>query len=153
MHRCCGCSGLDIAELSRRGFLEGAVLGGTALTGLSWPLLAAAHDELPAPPPRRPLVVKPVLVYSLPTRAPQTSWRNWGGIQTQADADGECTRIGAELKNVKSPGGFPGDVPARLPRQGSEGDREESPILPGPTPCSFTPPAARSSASRSWASR
>ena len=107
MHRCCGCSGLDIVELTRRGFLEGAILGGTALTGLSWPLLAAAQDELPAPPTRRPLVVKPVLVYSLPTRAPQTSWRNWGGIQTQGDADGECARIGTELKQIQTRADFP----------------------------------------------
>jgi len=107
MHRCCGCSGLDIVELTRRGFLEGAVLGGTALTGLTWPLLAAAQDELPSPHPRRPLVVKPVLVYSLPTRAPQTSWRNWGGIQTQEDADGECARIGTELKQIQTRADFP----------------------------------------------
>ncbi len=108
--RCCGCSGHDIAELSRRGFLEGAVLGGTALTGLTWPLLGAAQDELPAPPPRRPLVVKPVLIYSVPTRAPQTSWRNWGGIQTEADAEGECARINTELKQIQTQADFPVSV-------------------------------------------
>ena len=108
--RCCGCSGHDIAELSRRGFLEGAVLGGTALTGLTWPLLGAAQDEVPAPPPRRPVVVKPVLIYSVPTRATQTSWRNWGGIQTEADADGECARINTELKQIQTQADFPVSV-------------------------------------------
>ena len=108
VHRCCGCSGLDIVELSRRTFLEGAVLGGTALTGLSWPALAAhGRDELPAPPPRRPLVVKPVLIYSVPTRHPQTSWRNWGGIQTEDDAAQERARIGTELDTLKASADFP----------------------------------------------
>jgi hypothetical protein len=98
MHRCCGCSGHDLVTLNRRGFLEGAVLGGTALTGLTWPVLAAgSKDELPAPPPRRPLVVKPILIYSVPVRHPQTSWRNWGGIQTEGDAARECVRSGTEL--------------------------------------------------------
>ena len=52
VHRCCGCSGLDVVELSRRTFLEGAVLGGTALTGLSWPALAAM-DGMSCRPRRR----------------------------------------------------------------------------------------------------
>jgi hypothetical protein len=108
MHRCCGCSGRDLVTLSRRGFLEGAVLGSTALTGLSWPALAGGGtDGLPAPPPRRPLVVKPVLMYSIPVRHPQTSWRNWGGIQTEGDATGECARIGTELKQLQIQADFP----------------------------------------------
>ncbi len=108
MHRCCGCSGLDIAELTRRTFLEGAVLGGTALTGLSWPALAAASQgELPMPPPRRPVVVKPVLIYSVPTRHPQTSWRSWGGIQTEGDAQNEQARIGTELGQIGTRADFP----------------------------------------------
>ena len=56
--RCCPCShGLESDGVSRRGFLGGAAaLGGAALTGLSWSVLAA-EPELPAPPPRRPLIV------------------------------------------------------------------------------------------------
>jgi hypothetical protein len=110
MHRCCGCSGLDLVELSRRTFLGGAVLGGTALTGLSWSALAAAsfsQDELPMPPPRRPVVVKPVLIYSVPTRHAQTSWRNWGGIQTEGDATNECARIKSELDQIAAKADFP----------------------------------------------
>jgi hypothetical protein len=106
-HRCCGCSTLDVYDLSRRTFLEGAVLGGTALTGLSWSALAAAQDELPSPPPRRSVVVKPVLIYSVPTRHPQTSWRNWGGIQSEDDASRERAQIGRELAQIRAKVDFP----------------------------------------------
>lgn len=107
-HQCCGCSALEIVELSRRNFLEGAILGGTVLSGLTWPALAAAtQGELPSPPPRRPLVVKPVLIYSVPTRQAQTSWRNWGGIETEADAQSELARIGTELGKVGTSADFP----------------------------------------------
>jgi hypothetical protein len=108
VHRCCGCSSLDIAELTRRTFLEGAVLGGTVLSGLTWPALAAVSEgELPAPPSRRPIVVKPVLFSSVPTRHLQTSWRNWGGIQTEQDATAERARIVTELGQIKEKADFP----------------------------------------------
>jgi hypothetical protein len=107
VHRCFGCPSLDVSDLSRRTFLEGAVLGGTALTGLSWSVLAAGQEELPLPQPRRPVLVKPVLIYSVPTRHPQTSWRNWGGIQSEADAVSESGRIAAELARIKANADFP----------------------------------------------
>ena len=79
--------------------------GAYGLILVGW--LAASQDELPSPPPRRPVVVKPVLIYSVPTRHPQTSWRNWGGIQTEDDATRESARIGMELKQIQSKADFP----------------------------------------------
>jgi hypothetical protein len=107
MHRCCGCSSQDISELTRRTFLEGAALGGTALTGLSWSALAAGREDLPSPPSRWPVVVKPVLIYSVPTHRPQTSWRNWGGIQSEADAGQESERIVKDFERIKVKADFP----------------------------------------------
>jgi hypothetical protein len=108
VHCCCGCSGLDIVELSRRGFLESAILGGTVLTGLSWSALAeVSSDGLPSPPPRRAVVVKLLLIYSVPTRQAQTSSRNWGGVQTQEDAGSERACISTELKQLQSKADFP----------------------------------------------
>ena len=97
-------------DLTRRGFLEGvggAALGSVALTGLSWSALRAEEPEVPSPPPRRPLVVKPIFVYRTYTPRPQRSWRSWGGVQTQEDADQEVVRIKGELEKLKAAADFP----------------------------------------------
>ena len=97
---CCPCEAeksAGVNSLTRRTFLKGvgaSALGGVALSGLSWPLLSAEDNEEFIQKPA-PLKVKPILVYSTPTRRHQTSWRNWGGIQTQKDADEEVNRINA----------------------------------------------------------
>ncbi len=109
--RCCPCC--DHASespngVSRRAFLGGAAaLGGVALTGLTWKGLAAAEPEVLKPAARRAIRVKPVLVYSTYKPAPQTSWRSWGGIQTQEDADAEVKRIQGEVDLLKIKADFP----------------------------------------------
>jgi len=108
---CCpaACAGGKRA-LSRRGFLGGlgaAAVGGAAVGGLRWPLLSAADSEAAAPPERAALVVKPVFVYSVYAPQQQTSWRAWGGIQTQKDADEEIPRIKAELDKLQKAADFP----------------------------------------------
>jgi hypothetical protein len=77
------------------------------LSGLSWSLLSAADEPIAAPPPRKPLKVKPIFLYSTPTRRPQTSWRSWGGIETQAQADDEVQRIKRELDTLKKTADYP----------------------------------------------
>lgn len=108
---CCPCahhnppSGLNV---SRREFIEGAgMLGGLMLSGLSWSMLSAAESPEPTPTPRRALVVKPVLTYDTPKRQPQTSWRNWGGIETQEQAQAEAARIKGELEKLQASADFP----------------------------------------------
>lgn len=93
--------------VSRRGFLSVAALGGAALGGLSWSTLAAASDEVPQPPARKPLVVKPIFTYHTCSHRPQTSWRPWGGIETQAQAEEEVARIQQELATLKASADFP----------------------------------------------
>ncbi|MEW5901119.1 MAG: sugar isomerase, partial [Acidobacteriota bacterium] len=51
--------------------------------------------------------VKPVFVYSTPVRRAQTSWRNWGAIQTQAEADEEVKQIRGELDRLRQEADFP----------------------------------------------
>jgi hypothetical protein len=110
-HRCCGCHPCAPpvpGDVNRRDFLGATVLGGAAMAGLTWaPGAVAAMGDLPTPPPRRALKVKPVLVYSLPQRRPQTSWRSWGGLETEADLKAELARIGAELDALVAKADFP----------------------------------------------
>ncbi len=108
---CCPCEEHSADGMSRRLFLGGlggaAALGGAALSGLSWSLLAAEQTEDLMPPSRRPLVVKPVLVFQVPVRQPQTSWRAWGGLQTRENVDQEIARIKGELDQLQATADFP----------------------------------------------
>jgi hypothetical protein len=126
---CCPCGHDHSAGgISRRGFLQGvggAAALGVALTGLTWSSVSAAERQDQDRPKRRPIVVKPSLVYSIPTRRHQTSWRNWGGIQTQQDADKELARIRLELSNINSKADFPVQF---LPPAGIKGSGELSRI-------------------------
>jgi hypothetical protein len=109
-HDCSATDALGLGDVSRRGFLGGisaAALGGVALSGLTWSKLSAAEPELDFPPQRRPLVVKPVFIYQTYQPAPQRSWRSWGGIQTQEDADKEVAAIKGELEELRRKADFP----------------------------------------------
>jgi hypothetical protein len=103
--RCCPRIQPTRREVLQAGSLAAA---GTVLSGLSWPALFAATADAPAAaPPRQPLAVKPLLMYEIPRRRNQTSWRNWGGIQTQEEADQEVARIRGELEKLKAAADFP----------------------------------------------
>jgi hypothetical protein len=101
--------------------MGGAAALGVALTGLTWSSVSAAEQDGKAGPGRRPLVVKPILVYSTPRRRPQTSWRSWGGIQTEQDAGEEKNRIGRELNKLSDEADFPVEF---LPVSGIRGAGE-----------------------------
>ncbi len=94
-HSCCPSHdhiGPGTNGLSRRKFIKvagGSTLSVVALSGLSWSGLAGAGNEEYTGIRRKPLLVKPILVYSTPEPKHQSSWRSWGGIQTQQDADEE----------------------------------------------------------------
>ncbi len=114
-HTCC--PPLQPAEhgsgVSRRGFLGGlggATLGGLALSGLSWSALAAEQSDLPTAPGRRPLVVKPLLLYRTYKPRPQCSWRPWGGVHSEEDAQKEVARINEELAQLKTQADFPLEI-------------------------------------------
>ena len=70
--RCCPCGDRAAGPLSvtRRDFLRagGIAMGGVALTGLAWSALQAEEMRLGGPTARKPLVVKPVLTFNIPSR-------------------------------------------------------------------------------------
>ncbi len=93
-------------RLSRREFLA---VGSLSIASFA---LEASAERVSPPLPDfrlggRPLVVKPILTYSVYRRAPATSWRAWGGIETEADADKELSRIRDELKKFRAKADFP----------------------------------------------
>jgi hypothetical protein len=51
--------------------------------------------------------VQPVLTYETPQRREATSWRNWGGIHTEQDAQAERQRIAQELQRLSRQADFP----------------------------------------------
>lgn len=52
------------------------------------------------------LEVKPILLYGEYIRKEKTSWRPWGGIQSEADASIEAERIKEELKDLEKNANF-----------------------------------------------
>jgi len=55
----------------------------------------------------KPLRVQPVLMHVLPKRREMTSWKSWGGIQTEDAADEEAARIKSELDALAASAAFP----------------------------------------------
>ncbi len=109
-HSCnCGCCAAA-GGWNRRDFLFR--VGAAAAAGLAFPALDAfAADPALALPvrgplPLKPLKVQPVLTYALPQRREHTSWRSWGGIQTEPDVTAEKNRISAELAKLKAKADF-----------------------------------------------
>jgi len=113
-HCCPQCSEEPVSdaqlEMSRRQFVAmgGVLLGGLTLAGLRGSAFAAEADaQALGPKPRKPLIVKPVLVHDLPQRREKSSWRNWGGIETQEQAAEEVARIKGELAALKAKADYP----------------------------------------------
>ena len=97
-------------KISRRNFVAmgGVLLGGLTIPGL-WNSVFAAEtqDSVLAPKPRKPLIVKPILLHDVSERKEATSWRRWGGIQSVKEANEEVTRIKVELDEVKKRADYP----------------------------------------------
>lgn len=97
-------------DVSRRAFMA---MGGVFMGGLSYAAwqgaLQAADDAAPVamPTPRKPLIVKPVLVWDHPQYKEQTSWRAWGDIHSPDAAEEEVHRIKAELASIKQRADYP----------------------------------------------
>ena len=97
--RCCQATASQAAAMTRR-----SLLGGAAGAGL-FPQLALSANATAGryTPAGKALKVQPVLVYTVPKRVEARSWREWGGIQTEQDAEAERARIGREIAGLASP--------------------------------------------------
>jgi len=86
---------------------------GSAGAAITWPPAlfagAAVEDWNPNKPFVRlgkPLRVQPVFMYALPTKREATSWRSWGGVQTEPAVAEEVARIGRELQQMAAKADF-----------------------------------------------
>lgn len=108
-HCCCGCGRPHSQEkgVTRREFLvaTGIAAGALALSSVSG---SSATDGLTTVEKiKKPLKVQPVLTYDTPQRRSATSWRNWGGIQSENQANEEVQRINSELEKLRKGVDFP----------------------------------------------
>lgn len=109
----CKCCGNAASEISRRKFVQvtgKSMIGTVALSGLTWSALSAIYPGNNFELRRATLVVKPLLTYATPVPKAQSSWREWGGIQTEKQAEEEKLRIKGELEAIKSKADFPMDL-------------------------------------------
>ena len=132
LHSChCGCCTATAGSLNRRDFLFRV---GTATGGLAFSAFGAFAGDpslaLPvrSPLPKQPLKVQPVLTYGIPQRREATSWRPWGGVQTQQDVAAEIARINAELSKLKAKADFGLEI---LPLGAVANAKEAAPLAQG----------------------
>lgn len=103
-------------SVNRREFLglTGAGLAGGVL-GLNATLSAGAEaqgwdPDRPLICTGRALVVQPVLMHHVAQKRPATSWKSWGGVQSDQAAEAEAQRIAGELQTLRSQAEFPLEV-------------------------------------------
>ncbi len=116
-------------ELSRRGFVALAGAGAARLPELApsglW------NPERPFEKRQKTVRVRPVLLYATPAPKKQTSWKSWGGVQSEGAAREELGRIAQEWEALRKTAEFPMEVlpgekaasveaAAALPREGED---------------------------------
>jgi L-fucose isomerase-like protein len=94
-------------ELDRRQFIQ--IAGSSAITAAP-AVSAAAASAVEGWDPAKPLVrlgreltIQPVFMYRIPQKREQTSWKSWGGVQTEEAAKREMAHINAELRALPVP--------------------------------------------------
>lgn len=99
-------------DIDRRQFvaLTAGVAGGILSLGTSSPAQPKSQDWDPHRPPistGKALIVQPVLMYRVAQKRQATSWKSWGGVQSDDAADAEVQRISKELSGLSSRSAFP----------------------------------------------
>ena len=89
--------------LNRRSFVKSGCGGFAAgfLSPLAW------DPSKPFLNLSKPLTIQPVFMYRIPQRKQQTSWKSWGGIQTEDAAAQERARIDRELASLARSSALP----------------------------------------------
>jgi hypothetical protein len=100
-------------HLNRREFVgltTASLAGGAFGLGTAPATAVSAQEWDPNRPPvctGRALVVQPILMYAVAQRREATSWKSWGGVQTDEAAAGEAENITRELSSLAAQADFP----------------------------------------------
>jgi hypothetical protein len=99
-------------DIDRRQFvaLTAGVAGGILSLGTSSPAQPKSQDWDPNRPPvstGKALIVQPVLMYRVAQKREATSWKSWGGVQSDDAATAEAQRISKEIGGLSSRSDFP----------------------------------------------
>jgi len=89
--------------------IAGGVLGFGAPTSANSSTEEWSPDK-PLIPTGKKLSVQPVLMYRIPQRRQATSWKSWGGVQTEQAAEEEAKRISQELTSLSASADFPFEI-------------------------------------------
>ncbi len=89
-------------SISRRDFMALSTVSVAGVLGLgtSSPAQAGRDDWDPDKPLMRtgkPIIVQPILMYRVAEKRPMTSWKSWGGVQSDEAAAREAATIAREL--------------------------------------------------------
>jgi hypothetical protein len=107
---------MSCSDMNRREFV-GLTTAGIASGILGIGASAHADSSTEGWNPDKPLIatgkkliVQPVLMYRIPQRRPATSWKSWGGVQTEQAATEEAKRISQELTSLSAGADFPFEI-------------------------------------------
>jgi hypothetical protein len=107
---------MSLDHVNRREFIgmtAASIAGGALGLGAS-ALAGVGRDGWDASRPLvrtgKALTIQPVLMYSVAHKRPQTSWKSWGGVQTDAAAATEAQKITEELSDLASRANVPLEV-------------------------------------------
>ncbi|HUU17388.1 MAG TPA: hypothetical protein VMW72_09585 [Sedimentisphaerales bacterium] len=95
------------------GLITASIAGGVLGLGTS----SFANRTIEEWNPNKPFIVtgkkikvQPVLMYRTSVRREQTSWKSWGGVQTEQAASEETQRISKELNSLSTRADFPLEI-------------------------------------------
>jgi len=107
---------MSSSRMNRREFV-GLTTAGIAGGVLGFGAPTSANSSTEGWSPDNPLIatgkklsVQPVLMYRIPQRRQATSWKSWGGVQTEQAAKEEATRISQELTSLSTNADFPFEI-------------------------------------------
>jgi len=107
---------MSFSNINRREFV-GLTTAGIAggVLGFSTPVYFNSNTEgwnpdKPLITTGKKLIVQPVLMYRIPQRRHATSWKSWGGVQTEQAAAEEAKRISQELASLSANADFPFEI-------------------------------------------